>query len=392
MRLPRLFRGNAKREEELVSVSEALPPDARLVDKNEFGALFIKNDTLLVLPFRRHEVWGAFAPIFTSSKVEEAWIFEGRGVVTLRGVGRVSFPADSVPDSLEELVTRIIAASGVNVSLRNPRGVADIGEWRVAIQVQSGGQLHLVATRVTSVPPLEEVVPPLLATRLVLLLVRPSTVVITGPPGSGKTTVLSALVKAVADLFPWLHIAIVEKYRELSFRGGWFTQVVSENLAEGVRYAMRYLRPDLLVVGEILAEDFWSLLEPTRAGIPTVTTFHAPSAQRALKSLSDALRVHLGGATNVLNYLDVLVVTSKVITSSGVSRGVSAVYLSDGQRLVPVYLEGEHAEEDLFKKALPDKLYVGDLVNVEKTLRERFRPDEAQASFLKELAALSLER
>jgi len=362
------FRFKDKKEKELIPVEDFIPRDSILIDKNPLGALFIRDSTLSVIPFKDDDVWGPLGALFASDKVEEAWIFKDKIIATLSNLGRIQLSLDNLDIRVEDIISRLIAHTGVNVSFRNPRGVAEYGNWRIAIQLHSGGQLHVVATKIKKVPPITEILPPEISVKLLLLILRPSTVIISGPPGSGKTTLLSSIVGTLGQLFPWLHIAIVEKYRELDFQGGWFSHVVSEDIAEGVRYSMRYLRPDLLVVGEIMAEDFWSLLEPSRAGIPTLTTFHAPSVEKAVRTLSDALQVHLKGSPNVYTYLDIIVNTKKLVTIDGVKRFVNAIYISDGQRILPIYLEGQPVDDKLLEKALPDKLYIGDTKQVEETL------------------------
>jgi flagellar protein FlaI len=391
MRIRINLKKREKIDKQLVKVDEVLPKDSLLIDKNPFGALFVRDGSLLLMPFKEHEVWGSLAPIFFSSKVEEAWIFSDKAIITVSGIGRMQLYPKSADYKIEDLISRVIAQPGVNVSFRNPRGVTDYGDWRIAIQLQSGGQLHMVATRIKRVPSLVDILPANVGVKLLLLILRPSTVLITGPPGSGKTTLLSSIVEALGQLFPWLHIAIVEKYRELNFQGGWLSHVVTEELADGVRYSMRYLRPDILVVGEIMAEDFWSLLEPSRAGIPTLTTFHAPTVEKAIKTLSDALQLHLKGASNILTYLDVLISTRKIITIEGVKRCVNAIYISDGQRLTPTYIEGQEVDQDTLEKALPETLYIGETKEVEETLQAYFRANAKLAGEPGKLAVSNLE-
>ncbi|QOJ79646.1 Flp pilus assembly complex ATPase component TadA [Infirmifilum lucidum] len=367
MRLPKVFSRSRKEKGEDradgVSVSELIPKGSRIVLKNPGGFLVSFNGHVELVPLKEHEVWGSLSPLFMAQEVEELWLFEGKTIASIKGVGRVSIEGVPLPEELENIVVKIIAATGVRVDMRHPRGVADLGEWRVSLQLSTGGRLQVVATRLAQVPALADLVDPLVAARLLLLLLRPSVVVILGPPGAGKSTLLNSLVREVAVRYPFLHIAVVEKYRELVFRDGWFSWIVSENLVDGVRFAMRYYRPDVLVVGEIMAEDVWSIVEPGRAGLPTITTFHSPTTRKAVKVLSDALRANLGygDENSALHYVDVFVQMRKKVTPGGVERGVESVFLSDGQRLVPIYAEGNLVSDEEFLKAMPDQLYVGSL-------------------------------
>jgi len=361
LRILRTSKTGKQSSQEVVSVENLIPSGSKLLVKNPSGFVVSYDGRVDVIPLREHDIWGRLSPIFLSQEAEEVWLFEGKTIVTIKNVGRVSIVGAPTREELENIIVKIIAATGVKVDMRHPRGVVDVDDWRVSLQLSSGGQLQLVATRFARVPAITEILPPLAAARLLLLLMRPSVVLILGPPGSGKSTLLNSLVREVALRYPFLHIAVVEKYRELVFRDGWFTWVINDNLAEGVRFAMRYYRPDVLVVGEIMAEDVWSIVEPGRAGLPTITTFHSPSIRKAVKVLSDALRAHLGygDENSALQYIDVFVQTRKKVTPSGVERQVEGIYVSDGQRLFPVYADGDFASEEDFLKAVPDQLYVG---------------------------------
>lgn len=351
-------------ERRLTPVSELLSSSAKVVDRNPHGILYL-NEKLDYLLLRDHPVWGGYAPLFASQKVEEVWLFQDRAVATVKSVGRVKVGLPE-NDNIEDLFTRLVAETGVPLSMRIPRVVTEYAGWRLAMQIPPGGQLFLAGQRIQTVPDLTRLVDPLLAARLLLLYLRPSLAVVIGPPGSGKSTLLNSLLVKAAELFPHLHISLVEKYKELVVEGGWATRLVSD-LADGVRYSMRYLRPDALFVGEISSEDAWTVIEPGRSGVPTMTTYHSPSLGKALSSLTDALRLHLGPSVSektVLGYIDVFVLAEKTVTLQGVERRVGAVYVSDGQRLLPLFMENRHIPEEDFEKMLPDKLIVGETARV----------------------------
>ncbi|MEZ0345493.1 MAG: ATPase, T2SS/T4P/T4SS family [Infirmifilum sp.] len=359
-------RGRKDEAPSMIPVNELLPAQSAIILKNSFGFLARSDGKIEIIPIREHPVWKKFSPLFLASEVEEIWLFEGKTVATIKNFGRISIKGSPSPEELENLIISIIAATGVKVDMRKPRGVVDVDDWRVSIQLSSGGQTQIVATRLSSVPPLKELIDPITAARLMVLLLRPAVIVILGPPGSGKSTLLNSLVGEIARIFPNLHLAVVEKYRELVFKEGWFSWILSENLVDGVRWAMRYFRPDLIVVGEIMAEDFWSIVEPSRSGLPTITTFHSPTIRKAVKVLSDSLRAQLGygDENSVLQYVDVFIQTQKRVTPRGIERGVESIFISDGQRLIPFYAAGKSMSDEEFLQALPEQIYVGPTVKI----------------------------
>ena len=353
------------------------PPGAKLISTGPHGILYIQGGVLHYKALNQDPVWGELTPVFLSGAVEEVWLTESVGVASLKGLGRARI--HGIKQSLvEDLVVRLVAETGANVNLRRPRVVTEYNGWRLAIQIKAGGQLHVVSTKIQSVPPLRRLMDPLLAARILLLLMRPSLAVIAGPPGSGKTTLLNSLTVEAARLWPHLHIAVVEKWRELVLKGGWATRVTAD-LAEGIRYSFRMLRPDLLVVGEVSSKDAWSVVEPARSGVPTMTTYHSPNIWKTVSSLRDSLRLHLGPSVDektVLGYIDVIVATEKIVTLQGIERRVSAVYVSDGQRLLPLFLEGRHVPEEDFDKMMPQRLTVGEAERTKRYVYERLGVDK----------------
>ena len=380
-------------EKKLVPVSDLIPGGARIIDRNPHGILYLLEGRLGSLTLREHPLWGGYAPIFTSDRVEEVWVFRDKIVATVKGLGRVSArPPPPESDDLENLITRIIAETGAPLSIRQPRVVAEHAGWRLAIQIKAGGQLFLAGQRIQEVPPLRELVDPLLAARILLLLLRPSLVLVAGPPGSGKTTLLNSIIVEAARLWPHLHIAVVERYKELVVEGGWATRVVAD-LSDGVRFAMQYLRPDALFVGEVSSKDAWTLVEPARSGVPTISTYHSPNIWKTISSLRDSLRLHLGPSVDektVLGYIDVFVMTEKIVTLQGIERRVVAVYVSDGQRLQPIYVEGRHTPPEMFERMLPERLVVGEAGAAKKRVYEALGVDKLRKYVIEPLEPVVL--
>ncbi len=113
-----------------------------------------------------------------------------------------------------------------------------------------------------------------------------------GPTGAGKTTAMSAYLRAVPDD---ICIRMVEEVRELhiplSLHSS-FYEASGVSMDGGRRYSLRDLikvclaqRVDLLCVGEVRGEEAYELTRAVNAGCGFTCTVHANSAREALSAL-----------------------------------------------------------------------------------------------------------
>lgn len=121
-----------------------------------------------------------------------------------------------------------------------------------------------------------------------------ASVIVSGPPGSGKTSFLSALMSAV----PSDHcIRACEEVRELHVPlvHGSYYEARPPALGGGSEVGLRDLvkvtlamRPDLIVVGEVRGAEAFELTRAVNAGCGMACTIHANSAGDALDALVNA--------------------------------------------------------------------------------------------------------
>ena len=121
-----------------------------------------------------------------------------------------------------------------------------------------------------------------------------ASVIVSGPPGAGKTSFLSALMSAV----PLDHcVRACEEVRELHVPlvHGSYYEARPPSLDGSGEISLRDLvkvtlamRPDLIVVGEVRGAEAFELTRAVNAGCGLACTIHANSAADALEALVNA--------------------------------------------------------------------------------------------------------
>lgn len=135
---------------------------------------------------------------------------------------------------------------------------------------------------------------PAAAALLEAAMAASGSVVISGPPGAGKTSFLSALIASV----PAEHcIRCCEEVRELHvplLHGSYYEarapslDGTGEVSLRDLVKAILAMRPDLIVVGEVRGAEAFELTRAVNAGCGMAGTIHANSAPDALHALVNA--------------------------------------------------------------------------------------------------------
>ncbi len=328
----------------------------------ESGKLVFNEDAVYLYPLKRESIWGALAPIIELPDTQEVFIRGDRVWATIRGKRYRVLVEDFEP---EKVINKLVIKSGAQIDYSKPQSEAEIGNWRLYFKLPLiSGDIEMTATRVVGVPSLSEMVDPILAARLIAVVLKPSVVAIVGPAGSGKTTLLSSLLNEIVSLYPHLRISVVEQVREIRVNGGnvaYSKAGPATPITTLIRQSMRYERPDILVLGELRGEEIWSWVEAGRLGIAALTTYHSPNAEKAVFSMAELMRQNIHDATveTVLRLVDCIVVMKKYLVEGIIRREVEGVYLSHSGKLIALYEKGVHMSEENFKRLFPEKIMVG---------------------------------
>jgi type IV secretory pathway ATPase VirB11/archaellum biosynthesis ATPase len=335
----------------------------------------------------REGPWGPLQPLVDYKETQEIFISDQDGMVHITAgiAGRrfaVELPRELV---VERLAQRIAIAAGIPLSERNPQDSGEYHGWRVNLAIpQIAGGWQISAARVVKVELLRA--QPLLLARLVALAASPNSLVFVGPPGSGKTTALIGVLGTVLELWPQLRVSIVEEEPEVAVQvlGPSVVRYFSfgdRTVTTNIRATRRYDRPDLLVVGELRGEEVPSWFEAAGSGIPVLTTAHSVGLADAVKRL-DALIQASGLRASVLDAVRVWVVCGKTVSSSGIERGIKAVYVVTERGFQPVYKADRYLPEEEFMKLLPPELQLAlggrEAARVYEKIKEKLGAKEAR--------------
>jgi type IV secretion system protein VirB11 len=114
-------------------------------------------------------------------------------------------------------------------------------------------------------------------------------ILVIGGTGSGKTTLVNALIHELTDQFPDQRIVIIEDTGELRCVAKNYLQfhtTPDRTLTDLVKHSLR-CRPDRILVGEVRGPEALDLLMSWNTGHPGgVATLHANSAEAGLTRLS----------------------------------------------------------------------------------------------------------
>ncbi|NND01215.1 MAG: CpaF family protein [Acidimicrobiia bacterium] len=248
--------------------------------------------------------YGALTDLFERPEIEEVFI-EGDRVTYIDGDGRLqSLTAPTSEEENAQVVSRMLAATDRHLDTSSPivqaRVLEDSARLTAVIPPisdQLSATVRRYALRQENLSFLVEKgsLTPQAAGFLWAVMKANTSVLVSGPPGAGKTSMLSALL----DSAPANHcIRCVEEVRELhvplSPHSSYY-EARPPGLDGRGEITLRSLvklvlamRPDRIVVGEVRAAEAFELTRASNAGCGFACTIHANSARDALNALVNA--------------------------------------------------------------------------------------------------------
>lgn len=247
--------------------------------------------------------YGPLTGLLARADVEEVFI-EGPRVTFIDGQGRLrGLREPTTSEENRQVVDRLLAGSDRRLDASQPIVQARVmgGSARLTAVIppvadRLSATLRRYALRRLNLESLVELdsVTPAAARFLSSAMQTECGVVVSGPPGAGKTSLLSALLDACP---PTRCIRCCEEVRELHVPlvHGSFYQARPPGLDGKGEISLRILvkavlamRPDLIVVGEVRGAEAFELTRAANAGCGFACTVHANSAADAMDALVSA--------------------------------------------------------------------------------------------------------
>lgn len=118
-------------------------------------------------------------------------------------------------------------------------------------------------------------------------------ILVVGSTGSGKTTLVNALIDAVATITPHHRVVLIEDTGEIQCSARNYVQMRSASHIDMTRLlkATMRLRPDRIIVGEVRGAEALALLKAWNTGHPGgLATVHANDAEAGLVRLQQLIQ------------------------------------------------------------------------------------------------------
>lgn len=246
--------------------------------------------------------FGPLTPLLLGDTVYEEIFVRGCDVGYIDEHGRLAMLDDPVDEvELKAHITKLLAEAGEAVDDSRPMVQAQVlgGTARLSVVIPPvSDRLDVTIRRyvlrresfheLVAWGALDEAAASLLAACMQV----PTGILVTGQPGSGKTSLVNAMLRAAP---PALRVICCEDTPELQVghlnASQWRTRPKRPGgegeigLRDLVRHALG-MRPDVIVVGETRGPEAYELTRAGNAGCGMISTIHANGAREGLQALS----------------------------------------------------------------------------------------------------------
>ncbi len=247
--------------------------------------------------------YGPLSALFERDDVEEIFI-EGSRVSFLDRSGRLQgLPTPTTEQENRQLIDRLLATTQRTLDAKTPLVQARVldgaarltaAQRPVADSLSATIRRHLLKRESLRTMVERNAVSRPAAGYLWALMQARTSLLVSGPPGAGKTSMLSALLSAVPST---QSIRCCEEVRELSVpltHGSYYEArppALDGSSAVTIRDLLKFIlamRPDRIVVGEVRGAEAFELTRAVNAGCGFTCTIHANTARDALSALVNA--------------------------------------------------------------------------------------------------------